>query len=187
MPEQDERVSGPLAHRPVFNLQRTLAPVMIRQRLAGTARRWRRRKGALAAEGERVSGPLVPPRSHKLLVTVVILALLPPLLVYPLFRLHLLWTDPLVSEAFQQCASYYDCPTAASYAALGGLLVLGPPFLLATASLILGYMGVARARRRPDSRKEIRVLEGSMAAGLLWAMLSFLAFGVWMFLATTPI
>ncbi len=183
MAEQDERVSGPLAHRPALNLQQTLARATIRQRFAGAARHWSRGKSALAAEGERVSGPLVPPRSRRLTAVAMVLTILPPLLVYPLYQLYLVWILPIIHAAYLHCPHNGDCPAGVTWLHLGGLLFLGVPLLVAVTSFILGYTGVVPAYRRPNSLAHVYLLKGIMVLAFLWAFLFGVALMFWMIVA----
>lgn len=107
--------------------------------------------------------------SRKLAAVVALLALPPPLLVYPLFRLYLLWVAPMIDEAYRQCPSDYDCPTGVLWIRVGGLLVLGLPFLIALASCFMGSIGITPSRRHRTSRANARLFWASLVLGALWA------------------
>ncbi len=109
-------------------------------------------------------------RSWKLTVAAILLAILPPLLPFPLYGLEQLWIGPLDSAAWQQCRAFY-CPQAADLERLGAFLVLGPSLLVALALMLLGWIGAMHAHSHPTSSGNRDLFRGSVAFGVIWIAL----------------
>lgn len=114
-------------------------------------------------------------RSRKLHVSVIALAILPLVLPFPFYGLAVLWIRPVIEEIYSGCASF-DClnatyPVVTSWLDLWCLLVLGPSLLVALASILLGTIGLIRARRHPTSPENKNLFSASVGCGLIWAVL----------------
>lgn len=103
---------------------------------------------------------------------VISLAILPLLLPFPFALVELKWLYPIFQEHLQQCASF-DCgiTTETDWERLGWLLVLGPSLLVAVTSLLLGTLGLVRARWRAISPKRRVLLRTSVTCGVVWILL----------------
>lgn len=112
---------------------------------------------------------LTAARSRKLLVAVIILAILPLLLPFPFALLTLKWIVPVIVPEWSQCSAH--CPPSTYGERLEWLLILGPSLLVAVASLLLGTLGLVRARWRLPSPKNRVLLRASVTCGVVWVLL----------------
>jgi hypothetical protein len=113
------------------------------------------------------------------IATATIFLLLPLVLPFPFWGLELLWIGPKLHEQVLACASF-DCPSAVYWDRLAWIVVLGPSLLVAVLSLLLGMIGLLRARWHPISPEQEWLLHGSVIGGFVWALIfgSLLWFGV---------
>ena len=128
--------------------------------------------------------PATPPpavkTSWKLAVAVIVLALLPLVLPFPLHFISGQWLGPIDDAQWEQCKSF-GCSPAGDTERLWALLSLGPSMLFALASILLGVIGLCRSRWHQTSQKSVGWFCVSCALGTLWAVV----FGVvlwWAFL-----
>ncbi|HEY7125457.1 MAG TPA: hypothetical protein VH540_15995 [Ktedonobacterales bacterium] len=126
---------------------------------------------------EQESTPLVAPRSRKLTVAAMLLAILPPLLPFPLGGLVRLWIGPLDSAAWQQCHDFY-CPQAADVEHLATLLVLGPSLLIAVVAIVFSFKKSRLELRNPGS-EEVGMLLSLTCMSIIWAV--FLGIIMWFY------
>jgi hypothetical protein len=132
------------------------------------------------AEQAESETPLLPAmRSWKLITTIIILVLFPPLLYLPMYFINLQWVAPRADAERAHCASLL-CPAAASWSRLGFLLVFAPSFLAAGAAILWGARGFFRELRHPTSPGNRAWFLALMVGGLVWASLfgPFLLFGL---------
>jgi hypothetical protein len=103
-------------------------------------------------------------RSRKLTTIVIVLAILPLLLPLPtsLFAFG-------VTQVIVQCP--VNCPYTTFGERLEWLLMLGPSFLAAVASILLGIIGNVRIRRQPFVSKDEWLFDISIACGIVWLIL----------------
>jgi hypothetical protein len=113
-------------------------------------------------------GPQGAARSRKLLIAVILLAILPLALPFPFSFLAGEWIMPTIAPQFQQCLPY-TCLTDRER--LEWLLFLGPSFLVAVASLLLGTIGLVRTRWHPTSPKNMALFRACLNWGVVWMLL----------------
>lgn len=127
--------------------------------------------------------PRAAPRSRKLLVAVILLAILPLLLPFPFYGLAQQRIFPAAGEALQQCTDF-TCQAATDLEQRGWLLVLGPSFLVALASVLVGMIGLTWARLHPTSPKNMTLFWIIVTWGVIWATLFGCTFGVMFYLVS---
>ena len=107
--------------------------------------------------------------SWKLPVAVIVLALLPLVLPFPLHFISGQWLGPIDNAQWELCKSF-GCSPAGDTERLWALLSLGPSMLFALASILLGIIGLRRSRWHQTSPKSVGWLRVSCALGALWAV-----------------
>lgn len=100
---------------------------------------------------------------------VISLAILPLLLPFPFALLTLKWIVPVIVPEWSQCP--LNCPPSTYGERLEWLLILGPSLLVAVTSLLLGTLGLVRARWRAISPKRRVLLRTSVTCGVVWILL----------------
>jgi len=103
-------------------------------------------------------------------VSVIVLAILPLLLPVPFYGLAALWIFPGVEPRYLPCAAF-TCQAATDWNRLGWSLVLGPSLLVAVAALLLGTIGLVRARWHPTSPETLALFKKSVVSGVAWAVI----------------
>ncbi len=114
--------------------------------------------------------PHAAPRSRRITIAAILLVLLPLVLPFPFWGLERLWIGPVIEEKVLACASF-DCPAAVDWDRLAWIVVLGPSFLVAVGYMLLGIIGLIRARLRPISSEQEWLFYGSVIGGFVWALL----------------
>ncbi|HEY7356757.1 MAG TPA: hypothetical protein VH590_09835 [Ktedonobacterales bacterium] len=118
-------------------------------------------------------------RSRKLTAVVIALAILPLLLPFLFALVELRWIYPMLQEQVLQCADSMCMDQAETYwERVGWLVTLGPSFLIALASILLGTIGLARARRHITSPQNVALFMVSLALGICWVVLGLCIYGV---------
>jgi hypothetical protein len=100
----------------------------------------------------------------------LVLLLLPLVLPFPFWGVERLWIGPVIYEKMLACASF-DCPPAVDWDRLAWIVVLGPSLLMAVASILLGMIGLFRARWHPISPEQEWLFHGSVIGGFVWALI----------------
>jgi hypothetical protein len=101
--------------------------------------------------------------------TATILLLLPLVLPFPFWGLERLVIAPMIQEQVLACAAF-DCPAAVDWDRLGWVVILGPSFLVAVVSMLLGMLGLFRARWHPILPDQEWLFYGSAIGGFVWAL-----------------
>lgn len=142
-----------------------------------------RRLGAAGREGNAMAeldapqaAPLARVGTRKLIATVIVLALLPLVLPFPVALIALKWVLPAMVPEWLQCPTY--CPPSTDGDRLEWLLILGPSLLVAVASILLGIIGIFRERWAPLSPKRRALFRASVALGAVWVVLLGRLYGV---------
>ena len=126
-------------------------------------------------------------RSRKLTAAVIILAILPLALpfLFALFWQGIYPGEPAVeAHLLQQCASF-ECVKQGllTWEQLGWLFILGPSILAALAPILLGTIGLIRARRHPTSPKNRALFRASLICGIVLAILFGCSLGAILYIA----
>ena len=119
-------------------------------------------------------------RSHLLARAGIILGILPPVLVWPLYVIYRLWIARLVPNYWQECQSF-SCPPQEFASGLAYLFFLGPSILAAGAAMICGYIGIKYWPRYPTER--LIIFNLSIALGMLWMVIFMPIWGAFTMLA----
>ena len=123
----------------------------------------------MAEQDVQTPAPHAAERSEKLTKAVIWLAILPLVLPIPFYGIAHVQIGPMENEAWSHCG--FDCPGATYWERIFWLVVLGPSMLVAVASILLGTIGLIRARRHPTSPENINLLQGSIISGVVWAII----------------
>lgn len=118
-------------------------------------------------------------RSQKLTKAVIWLAILPLVLPLPFYGIVYQW-----GAAHAPACLDFTCQALTDWERLVWLLVLGPSMLVAVTSILLGTIGLVRARRHPISFENKNLLLSSVVLGVLWAGILGCVFLVLFYLAS---
>ena len=114
--------------------------------------------------------PLAAPRSRRVTAAAITLVFLPLILPFPFWGVVRLWIGPVIEEKVLACASF-DCPAAVDWDRLAWIVILGPSFLVAVGYMLVGIIGLIRARWHPISPEQEWLFHGSVIGGFVWALL----------------